>query len=76
MFVTGISDGEVSWLTTTQLPERLAPVDIVYRASAYWRAVFRRATAIFSRADVKKMLSLIVYAQKTELAMKSAFVGP
>ncbi|KAM2575569.1 hypothetical protein TB2_007374 [Malus domestica] len=35
----GIFDGDVSWPTSTQLPKRLAPVDIVCRASAYWRAV-------------------------------------
>ncbi|KAM0970902.1 hypothetical protein ACFX15_018317 [Malus domestica] len=35
----GISSEDVPWLTSTQLPERLAPIDIVCRASAYWRAI-------------------------------------
>ncbi|KAM0971541.1 hypothetical protein ACFX2I_019337 [Malus domestica] len=34
MFVAGISVGNASWPTSTQLPERLAPVDAFCQASA------------------------------------------
>ncbi|KAM1125938.1 hypothetical protein ACFX2B_040680 [Malus domestica] len=34
MFVAGISVGNASWPTSTQLPDRLAPVDAFCRASA------------------------------------------
>ncbi|KAM2122102.1 hypothetical protein ACFX1Q_019804 [Malus domestica] len=34
MFVVGISVGNDSWPTSTQLLERLAPVDVFCRASA------------------------------------------
>ncbi|KAM1297749.1 hypothetical protein ACFX2F_024654 [Malus domestica] len=34
MFVVGISVGNASWPTSTQLPERLTPVDAFCRAPA------------------------------------------
>ncbi|KAM1005299.1 hypothetical protein ACFX2C_005399 [Malus domestica] len=41
LFVAGISAGDVSWPTSTQLPWRLAPVEGCYRASASFLGVCR-----------------------------------
>ncbi|KAM1281552.1 hypothetical protein FF1_022288 [Malus domestica] len=46
MFASGISVGDVSWPTSTQLPWRLAPVKGCCRASASLSGKSRRASLV------------------------------
>ncbi|RXH80753.1 hypothetical protein DVH24_004667 [Malus domestica] len=49
MFVAGISAGDVSWPTSTQLPWRLAPVEGCCRASASFLGVVGQVSSGKSR---------------------------